>query len=88
MNLDEQIEFVACMAGWFPDDKLRQLADSLRELKELRARVAEHDRALERACALVMDRSWATGHASDAAELMTEVLRQADEAREREVLGK
>ena len=36
MNLDEQIEFVACMAGWFPDDKLRQLSGSLRELKRLR----------------------------------------------------
>ena len=48
MSLDEQIEFVACMAGWFPDDKLRQLADSLRELKRLRecVRVAgPHDDA-------------------------------------------
>ena len=49
------------------------------ERDQLRARVAEHDRALERACRLVMDRAWATGHASDAAELMAEVLRQADE---------
>ena len=36
MNLDEQIDFIGNMAGWFPDEKLREVAESLRELNRLR----------------------------------------------------